>query len=45
MAARAHNANIIWQRGGKPLWEKNELLPCCIVDFFLVRNAYETDAD
>ena len=44
MVARARNGNVIWQRGGKLLWEKNELLPCCIVEHFLVRNAYETDA-
>ena len=43
MVARARKSNVIWQRGGKPFWEKNELLPCCIVEHFLVRNAYESD--
>ena len=28
---------------GKLFWEKNELLPCWIVERFLVRNAYKTD--
>ena len=41
--ARAHKSNVIWQGGGKMSWEKNEPLPCCIVEHFLVRNAYETN--
>ena len=28
---------------GKPFWEKNKLLPCWIVERFLVGNAYKTD--
>ena len=43
MGARVSKGNVIWQRGGKPFWEKNELFPCCIVEKFLVRNAYESD--
>ena len=43
MVARAHKSNVIRQRGGKPFWEKNELLPCCILEYFLVRNAHESD--
>ena len=43
MVARARKSNVIWQCGGKPFWKKNELLPCCIVEHVLVRNAYESD--
>ena len=28
---------------GKPFWEKNELLPCWIVERYLVGNAYKTE--
>ena len=42
-SARARKSNVIRQRGGKPFWEKNELLPCCILEYFLVRNAHESD--
>ena len=38
--ARARKGNVIWQRGGKPFREKNELFPCCIVEHSL---GYESD--
>ena len=43
MVVRAHNGNVRWQCDGETVLEKNKLLPCWIVECFLVGNAYKTD--